>query len=120
MKHFQVAAKTKTEMLPGNGTVILEILTSFKMFLATKIVTDTSPSLISATNFVYKSMADLITICDQVLLESSNGNFILNQDSVLETALQLNNAVEVICGLLIVKKIEFSTFRTDFFLYDRL
>ncbi|KAI4497062.1 hypothetical protein M0802_007808 [Mischocyttarus mexicanus] len=69
--HFRdVVSKKKLEMLPGNGTVVLDTVTTIHTVL--------NSTLGSATNQVYQALAQLLKLCDDVLLHG-------DQSSALDT-----------------------------------
>lgn len=72
LKHFRdVVSNNKLEVLPGNGTVVLETVATIHSALKMCLLNEQSAQsslLVSATNQVYQSMAQLIKLCDDVLL----------------------------------------------------
>lgn len=66
LKHFNdVVAKNKLEMLPGNGTVILDNLTDVHTALQAYALNERSSALISAKRQVYAALGELIKLCDE-------------------------------------------------------
>lgn len=66
LKHFNdVVAKNKLEMLPGNGSVILDNLTDVHTALQAYALNERSSALISAKRQVYAALGELIKLCDQ-------------------------------------------------------
>ncbi|XP_075226685.1 C3G guanyl-nucleotide exchange factor isoform X2 [Lycorma delicatula] len=101
LKHFRdVVSRNKLEVLPGNGTVVLESITNIHGLLKTYIFIDQSSSLVSATNQVYQSLAQLIKLCDDVLLV---GEKAIDKDYVSEVVQLVENAVQNLVALAIVK-----------------
>ncbi|XP_016838232.1 guanine nucleotide-releasing factor 2 isoform X3 [Nasonia vitripennis] len=78
--HFRdVVSKNKLEMLPGNGTVVLDTVTTIHTLLKSYLLYENSSTLGSATNQVYQALAQLLKLCDDVLLHG-------DQSSALDTA----------------------------------
>ena len=75
----QLVAKNKLEMLPGNGTVVLDTVTTIHTLLKSHLLHENSSTLGSATNQVYQALAQLLKLCDDVLLYG-------DQSSALDTA----------------------------------
>ncbi|XP_029162694.1 guanine nucleotide-releasing factor 2 isoform X8 [Nylanderia fulva] len=77
--HFRdVVSKKKLEMLPGNGTIVLDTVTTIHNALKSYLLYDNSSTLGSATNQVYQALAQLLKLCDDVLLHG-------DQSSALDT-----------------------------------
>lgn len=76
-----MVSNNKLEVLPGNGTVVLETVATIHSALKTCLLNEQSSLLVSATNQVYQSMAQLIKLCDDVLL---NGGKALNTENVAQ------------------------------------
>lgn len=69
LKHFNdVVAKNKLEMLPGNGTVILDNLTDVHTALQAYALNERSSALISAKRQVYAALGELIKLCDEFFM----------------------------------------------------
>lgn len=69
LKHFNdVVAKNKLEMLPGNGTVILDNLTDVHTALQAYALNERSSALISAKRQIYEALGKLIKLCDEFWL----------------------------------------------------
>ncbi|KAK0093216.1 hypothetical protein PV326_014033 [Microctonus aethiopoides] len=67
--HFRdVVSKKKLEMLPGNGTIVLDTVTTIHTVLKSYLPHENSSTLGSATNQVYQALAQLLKLCDDVLL----------------------------------------------------
>ncbi|RZF36307.1 hypothetical protein LSTR_LSTR015670 [Laodelphax striatellus] len=97
LKHSRdVVSTNKLEVLPGNGTLVLESITNIHGLLKTYIFIDQSSSLVSATNQVYQSLAQLIKLCDNVLPE---GEKAIDEENVAEVLQLVENAVQVISFL---------------------
>ncbi|XP_026283178.2 guanine nucleotide-releasing factor 2 isoform X1 [Frankliniella occidentalis] len=94
LKHFRdVVSNNKLEVLPGNGTVVLETVATIHSALKTCLLNEQgaqSSILVSATNQVYQSMAQLIKLCDDVLL---NGGKSLNTENVAQVIQLVEEAV---------------------------
>ncbi|XP_049804676.1 guanine nucleotide-releasing factor 2 isoform X4 [Schistocerca nitens] len=92
LKHFRdVVGKNKLEVLPGNGTVVLETVTTIHSMLKMYVLNEQSSALVSATNQVYQSLAKLIKLCDDVLLQ---GEKALNKENVNEVIHLVEEAVQ--------------------------
>lgn len=92
LKHFRdVVSRNKLEVLPGNGTVVLETITTIHGVLKSYVFIDQSSTLVSATNQVYQSLAKLIKLCDDVLLI---GEKALNKENVTEVVQLVEDAVQ--------------------------
>ncbi|XP_076755650.1 C3G guanyl-nucleotide exchange factor isoform X4 [Xylocopa sonorina] len=77
--HFRdVVSKKKLEMLPGNGTIVLDTVTTIHTALKPYLLYENSSTLGSATNQVYQALAQLLKLCDDVLLHG-------DQTSALDT-----------------------------------
>ncbi|XP_066595509.1 guanine nucleotide-releasing factor 2-like isoform X3 [Prorops nasuta] len=77
--HFRdVVSKKKLEMLPGNGTIVLDTITTIHTVLKSYLLYENSSTLGSATNQVYQALAQLLKLCDDVLLHG-------DQSSALDT-----------------------------------
>ncbi|KDR09115.1 guanine nucleotide-releasing factor 2 isoform X2 [Zootermopsis nevadensis] len=97
LKHFHdVVTKKKLEMLPGNGTIVLETVTTIHGVLKSYVLNEQSSTLVSATNKVYQSLAKLIKLCDDVLLQ---GEKALDKENVSEVIQLLEDAVQNLVSL---------------------
>ncbi|XP_076298542.1 C3G guanyl-nucleotide exchange factor isoform X5 [Lasioglossum baleicum] len=68
--HFRdVVWKKKLEMLPGNGTIVLDTVTTIQSVLKSYLLYENSSALGSATDLVYQTLAQLLQLCDEVLLQ---------------------------------------------------
>lgn len=97
LKHLRdVISKGKLEMLSGNGTVVLD--TVWHINLAVKSLnTENSNSIISATSCMYQSVARLIKLCDDVLIDDKSSE--LNESNVKEIVDQVEEAVKNLIAL---------------------
>lgn len=97
LQHFKdVISKNKLEVLPGNGTVVLESIANVHTALKTYTLNENSSAIISATTQVYLSLGKLIKLCDEVLLNEDNTNCAsLSQENVAEVVELVDKAVEV-------------------------
>lgn len=121
LTHFKdVIAKKKLEMLPGNGTVVLESIANVHtgewpnelniypntMYLQYSIpsfhllalqsytLNEHSSALISATTQVYLSLGKLIKLCDEVLLRENEENCaLLSNENVSEIVDLVDSAI---------------------------
>uniref|UniRef100_A0A1B6CP57 CRK SH3-binding GNRP n=1 Tax=Clastoptera arizonana TaxID=38151 RepID=A0A1B6CP57_9HEMI len=104
LKHFRdVVSKNKLEVLPGNGTIVLETITTIHGVLKTYVFIDQSSALVSATNQVYQSLAKLIKLCDDILLL---GEKAINKDNVTDVVQLVEDAVQNLVQLASVKILE--------------
>ncbi|XP_014274187.1 guanine nucleotide-releasing factor 2 isoform X2 [Halyomorpha halys] len=91
LKHFRdVVSKNKLEVLPGNGTIVLESIATIQSVLKTYVFIDQSTALTTATKEVYQSLMKLIMLCDDVLI---GGEKVLNKDNVHKVLKQVDEAV---------------------------
>lgn len=94
LKHFRdVVSKNKLEMLPGNGTIILDTVWTINL-VVTSSVSSESSSIMSATNHMYQSVAKLIKLCDDVLIYGDKSDA-LDEDNVKEVVQLVESAVQV-------------------------
>ncbi|XP_073979837.1 C3G guanyl-nucleotide exchange factor isoform X3 [Rhodnius prolixus] len=97
LKHFRdVVSKNKLEVLPGNGTIVLESIATIQSVLKTFVFFDQSTALMSATKQVYQSLTMLIKLCDDVLIGGEKG---LNKQNVTEVLQQVEDAVQNLVSL---------------------
>ncbi|XP_072153251.1 guanine nucleotide-releasing factor 2 isoform X2 [Bemisia tabaci] len=97
LKHFRdVVDKDKLEMVPGNGTVVLETVTTIHNVLKSCILNEQSSVLVSASNQVYQSVAILIKLCDDVLLI---GHDAINAENVAEVLDLVEDAIQNLVSL---------------------
>ncbi|XP_055682871.1 guanine nucleotide-releasing factor 2 isoform X2 [Lutzomyia longipalpis] len=104
LKHFKdVISKKKLEMLPGNGTVVLESIANVHIALQAYGLNEQSNALISAKTQMYASLGRLIKLCDEVLLAENDQTCAAIEpenvqevtalvDAALENLLQVSNA----------------------------
>ncbi|KAH8275997.1 hypothetical protein KR018_005947 [Drosophila ironensis] len=97
LKHFRdVILKKKLEVLPGNGTVILETIASMYSVIQTYTQNENSAIMSSATQQVYQSLGKLIKLCDEVMLSEESGECAsLSNENVREVIDLLEDAVRV-------------------------
>ncbi|SPP86648.1 guanine nucleotide-releasing factor 2 isoform X8 [Drosophila guanche] len=96
LKHFRdVILKKKLEVLPGNGTVILETIASMYSVIQTYTpLNENSAIMSSATQQVYQSLGKLIKLCDEVMLSDESGECpSLSNENVREVIDLLEDAV---------------------------
>ncbi|XP_043065961.2 guanine nucleotide-releasing factor 2 isoform X2 [Drosophila bipectinata] len=95
LKHFRdVILKKKLEVLPGNGTVILETIASMYSVIQTYTLNENSATMSSATQQVYQSLGKLIKLCDEVMLSEESGECAsLSNENVREVIDLLEDAV---------------------------
>lgn len=96
LTHFKgIISKKRLEILPSNGTVVLESITNVHAALQTYTLNENSSSLISATTQVYISLGKLLKLCDEVLLtEDGEDCASLNDANVIEVVDLVDSAVQ--------------------------
>ncbi|KAL9878775.1 guanine nucleotide-releasing factor 2 isoform X1 [Glossina fuscipes] len=101
LKYFRdVILKKKLEVLPGNGTVILETIASMFSVIQSYMLNENSATLLSATQQVYQSLGKLIKLCDEVMLsEDSEECASLSSENVKEIVDLLEDAVRNLATL---------------------
>lgn len=101
LKHFRdVISKKKLEVLPGNGTVILEMIASMYAVIQTYTFKENSNVMLSATRQMYLSLGKLIKLCDEVLLcDEANECTSLSNENVKEVVDLVDEAVKNLVGL---------------------
>lgn len=96
LKHFRdVVSKQKLEMLPGNGTIVLD--TVWLINLAVKSSAENTNNIKSATLRMYQSVARLIKLCDDVLIDDKSSE--LDKENVNDIVQQVEDAVKDIITL---------------------
>lgn len=94
LKHFRdVVLKKKLEMLPGNGTIVLDTVWAINLSVKSSVASESSSSISSATHQLYQSVARLIKLCDDALIDDQSSS--LDQENVGEVVAQVEDAVEV-------------------------
>ncbi|XP_037813219.1 guanine nucleotide-releasing factor 2 isoform X2 [Lucilia sericata] len=101
LKHFRdVVHKKKLEVLPGNGTVILEYTAGMISVIQAHMLNENNAVLVSATQQVYRCLGKLIKFSDEVMLsEESEECSSLNDDNVREIVDPLEEAVRNLATL---------------------
>ncbi|RZB41593.1 guanine nucleotide-releasing factor 2, partial [Asbolus verrucosus] len=93
LKHFRdVVSKQKLEMLPGNGTIVLDTVWQINLAVRSSISSDSSSAIFSATNHMYQSVARLIKLCDDALIDDKSTE--LTKENVNEIVAQVEVAVQ--------------------------
>ncbi|XP_012252189.2 guanine nucleotide-releasing factor 2 isoform X3 [Athalia rosae] len=94
LRHFRdVVSKNTLEMLPGNGTIVLETVTTIHNVLKSYLLYENSSTLGSATNQVYQALAQLLKLCDDVLLHGDQSSA-LNGENVTHVVNLVEEAVK--------------------------
>lgn len=109
LQHFKdVISRNKLEVLPGNGTIVLESIANVHTALQPYTLNENSSAIISATTQVYLSLGKLIKLCDEVsmLSEDDTKCASLSQENVTEVVELVDNAVQV--SIFTVSHITFS------------
>ncbi|XP_050101033.1 guanine nucleotide-releasing factor 2 isoform X2 [Anopheles aquasalis] len=101
LTHFKdVILKNKLEMLPGNGTVVLESIANVHTALQSYTLNENSTAFINATNHVYISLGNLLRLCDEVLLTKEGEDCpSLSKENVKEVVELVENAVNNLVNL---------------------
>uniref|UniRef100_A0AAG5D223 CRK SH3-binding GNRP n=1 Tax=Anopheles atroparvus TaxID=41427 RepID=A0AAG5D223_ANOAO len=101
LTHFKdVILKNKLEMLPGNGTVVLESIANVHTALQSYTLNEHSTALINATNHVYVSLGNLLKLCDEVLLTKDGDDCpSLSKENVKEVVELVENAINNLVNL---------------------
>lgn len=89
-----MVSKQKLEMLPGNGTIVLDTVWAINLSVKSSVSADSSSSIKSATCRMYQSVARLIKLCDDVLIDDKSDE--LDKENVNEIVAQVEDAVKVI------------------------
>lgn len=99
LQHFKgVISRNRLEVLPANGTVVLETIANVHTALQPYTLNENSSAIISATTQVYQSLGKLIKLCDEVLLSEDDTNCAsLSQENVTEVVELVEKAVQVSC-----------------------
>lgn len=100
LRHFKdVISRNKLEVLPGNGTILLECIANVHTALQPYTLNENSSAIISATTQVYLSLGRLIKLCDEVLLTEDNAKCAsLSMENVTEVVELVDTAVQVSDG----------------------
>ncbi|XP_053664387.1 guanine nucleotide-releasing factor 2 [Anopheles marshallii] len=101
LTHFKdVILKNKLEMLPGNGTVVLESIANVHAALQSYTLNEQSTAFINATNRVHVSLGNLLKLCDEVLLTKEGDDCpSLSKENVKEVVELVENAVNNLVNL---------------------
>lgn len=97
LQHFKgVISRNRLEVLPANGTVVLETIANVHTALQPYTLNENSSAIISATTQVYLSLGKLIKLCDEVLLSEDDAKCAsLSQENVTEVVELVEKAVQV-------------------------
>ncbi|KAM7346903.1 C3G guanyl-nucleotide exchange factor isoform 3-T3 [Cochliomyia hominivorax] len=101
LKYFRdVIVKKNLELLPGNGTVILETTASLFSVIQAYMLNENSAVLVSATQQVYRCLGKLIKLCDEIMLsEETDESPSLSSENVQEVVDVLEEAVRNLATL---------------------
>lgn len=96
LQHFKgVISRNRLEVLPANGTVVLETIANVHTALQPYTLNENSSAIISATTQVYQSLGKLIKLCDEVLLSEDDTHCAsLSQENVTEVVELVEKAVQ--------------------------
>ncbi|XP_074039176.1 C3G guanyl-nucleotide exchange factor isoform X3 [Leptinotarsa decemlineata] len=98
LKHFKdVVSKRKLEMLPGNGTIVLDTVWHINLSVKSSVPAEKSNSIKSATLEMYQSVARLIKLCDDVLIDDKSSE--LDMENVKEIVTQVETSVQKLITL---------------------
>ncbi|XP_060526195.1 guanine nucleotide-releasing factor 2 isoform X2 [Cylas formicarius] len=93
LKHLRdVVSKQKLEMLPGNGTIVLDTVWSINLTIKSSISIDKPSAIASATHRVFQTVARLIKLCDDALIDNQSSE--LKKENVNEIVEQVEDAVK--------------------------
>lgn len=93
LKHLRdVVSKNKLEMLPGNGTIVLDNVRLILSALKPLPGNDRSATVNSATNQVYQCLTRLIKMCDDIMIHGDKSSE-LDSENVEEIVSLLEDAV---------------------------
>ncbi|XP_017776217.1 PREDICTED: guanine nucleotide-releasing factor 2 isoform X2 [Nicrophorus vespilloides] len=93
LKHLKdVVAKRKLEMLPGNGTIVLDTVWAINLVVKSSVAVDQGSVIRSATHRMYQSVARLIKLCDDALIDSKSSS--LEASNVDEVIALVEEAVQ--------------------------
>lgn len=99
LRYFQdVVEKNTLEMLPGSASVVLETVLAIHSVLRKYLVNEQSTLLLSATNQVYQSLANLIKWSDNVLLYNDKAP---NKETVQDIVRNVQEAIKTLVQLCI-------------------
>lgn len=94
LKHLRdVVSHQKLEVLPGNGTIILDTVWAINLAVKSIVSAENSTSITSATHQLFQSVAKLIKLCDETLITTEPTH--INESHVDEVTKLVNDAVEV-------------------------
>lgn len=97
LRYFQdVVEKNTLEMLPGSASVVLETVLAIHSVLRKYLVNEQSTLLLSATNQVYQSLANLIRWSDNVLLYNDKAP---NKETVQDIVRNVQEAIKTLVQL---------------------
>ncbi|XP_045467095.1 guanine nucleotide-releasing factor 2 isoform X2 [Harmonia axyridis] len=93
LKYFRdIFKKQIFLMLAGNGTLILDNVWHINLAIKSSVAADSNSSVTSATQGMYQSVARLIKLCDDVLIDCNAAAF--DPQNVEEVVSQVENAVK--------------------------
>ncbi|KAG5886363.1 Guanine nucleotide-releasing factor 2, partial [Gonioctena quinquepunctata] len=98
LKHFRdVVSKQKLEMLPGNGTIVLDTVWLINLAVKSSASAESSNSIKSAILQMYESVARLIKFCDDVLINDKSSE--LDMENVNDIVTKVEDAVQNLINL---------------------
>lgn len=97
LKHFKdVISRSKFEVLPGNGTILLESIANINNALQSLPLNVHRNSVTSAKTQLYSSLGKLIKLSDEVLTKGDDAYFAsLDKESVIEIIASVDSAIQV-------------------------
>ncbi|XP_070501755.1 guanine nucleotide-releasing factor 2 isoform X2 [Chironomus tepperi] len=122
LTHFNdVINKDKLEMLPGNGTILLETIANINSSLKNNKFYAKSSVILSLIQQLQSSLGKIIKICDDALISETENDFIAeNKQNINDLIVQLregvNNLVEIVHekkSLDLVKNYQQPSFEVD-------
>lgn len=103
LQHFRdVISKSKFEVLPGNGTVLLESIANVNNILQSPTLNVNRNSVTSAKTQLYLSLGKLIKLSDEVLTKD---------DDAYSASLSTENVIEIIDSVDIAIQVNILLFR---------
>lgn len=84
-------------LLAGNGTIVLDTVWQINLAVKSSVASDESSALFSATSRMYQSVARLIKLCDDALIDDKSAE--LTMENVQEIVGQVEVAVQELIEL---------------------
>ncbi|KAL7052343.1 hypothetical protein ACKWTF_004846 [Chironomus riparius] len=106
LTHFNdVINKNKLEMLPGNGTILIETIANINSSLKSNKFYAKSSIILSLIQQLQSSLGKIIKICDDALISETENDFIAqNKENINELVVQLHEGVNNLVDIVKEKK----------------